>query len=912
MVALASDQRVRYLAVGGINTVAGYVVFSVVQLLFGHVISYLGSVLVSHAITSTVAFVLYRRLVFRVSGHTLVDFVRFQSVYLIPLVANLLALPALVGIAGWNVYVAQASIVVVTVIVSYVGHKYFSFRRGRAPALEGSRAAETGESTVEGHGARSPGAVLAYWSNRPATVYAATAVASSIATVKALRLWVPDWSVPFYYGTDAVLSQAGFKTVVETGWYEEQPLLGAPHGQVFYDWKISDNLGYLFPFIGRFFTHDANLLLNLYFVLGFPAAALAAAWFLRRVGVSGPMTVALATLYALAPYHFLRGENHLFLATYYSIPLALGVVWWILSGQPLWSPRAGLTGWRRWVGGRWLATAVILAVVASNNTYYGVFTILLIAFAGLIALIRSHSWRRFLGAVSAGVFTLVVALLNMLPPALYSLRMGTNEYAVQRFPQAVETYSLTFAQLVLPMLNHRIPFFTQLRQFYIANFPPEGEGPLLGLVAAFGFVALFAAGLYLVAGPRKGHRESDTPERRAAIGALAALTLFTFVLATWGGLSTLIGFVTSDLRGWNRIVIVIAMLALAGSGLIVDATLGRLLRRRSRTTATRPIVVAVVALAVLVVGYLDQVGPVTTPPYALTQSLYAADQRLVDGISASAGPKASILQLPYRDFPESAPINNVPDTDQLKPYVHSDTLTWSGGGIKGRPFSEWVRALERLPARDIATAAHAAGFSGVLLDTQAYVGNRGRKEASALEDSLGAPAVESDDARYRYYSFDPIASADRARYSSAELRAIGDEVVHPVIARIQPDVTTGFDGPELLKPYRPRIMLESNRDTPVTVTVHFTFSTDVPPRTFRFTAPDGSTQDVRTTRSHRGVVDLRTVVQPGRSWIDITVIDGAPLPTRIHQVTSISATRIDVVDVQLLRRLGLSQDQLSG
>lgn len=126
---LLRDDRVRFLVIGGVNTVVGYGLFVFVQRLIGDHVSYFGSVLIAHLGASLLAFFLYRHWVFRVRGNLIVDFLRFQLVYVAPLLANLLALPFLVAVAGINVYVAQAMIVVVTSVVSYVGHKFFSFRR---------------------------------------------------------------------------------------------------------------------------------------------------------------------------------------------------------------------------------------------------------------------------------------------------------------------------------------------------------------------------------------------------------------------------------------------------------------------------------------------------------------------------------------------------------------------------------------------------------------------------------------------------------------------------------------------------------------------------------------------------------------------------------------------------------------
>ncbi len=83
-----------------------------------------------------------------------------------------------------------------------------------------------------------------------------------------------------------------------------------------------------------FVAPDWPVAMNLYFLIGFPLAAMTALWFLRQCGVSRLLAVTLATLYALAPYHFIRGESHLFLASYYAIPLALALLVHVLRGEP--------------------------------------------------------------------------------------------------------------------------------------------------------------------------------------------------------------------------------------------------------------------------------------------------------------------------------------------------------------------------------------------------------------------------------------------------------------------------------------------------------------------------------------------------------------------------------------------------
>ena len=127
------DQRVAFLVVGAANTVIGISWFAVFLVTVGQVWGqpwgYLASLACSHVLSVLCAFVLYRFVVFRVRGHVLADLWRFETVYLSALAVNFVMLPLLVEIAGLPVLLAQAMIVLLTSVISWVGHKHFSFQR---------------------------------------------------------------------------------------------------------------------------------------------------------------------------------------------------------------------------------------------------------------------------------------------------------------------------------------------------------------------------------------------------------------------------------------------------------------------------------------------------------------------------------------------------------------------------------------------------------------------------------------------------------------------------------------------------------------------------------------------------------------------------------------------------------------
>src|SRR5207249_8068612 len=82
-------------------------------------------------------------------------------------------------------------------------------------------------------------------------------------------------------------------------------------------------------------SKDSAFVLNFYFLLTFPLTTLSALMVFRRFQVSyGPGLVG-SLLFAFTPYHFFRGEGHLFLSAYFLIPFIIMLILRICEG---WTP----------------------------------------------------------------------------------------------------------------------------------------------------------------------------------------------------------------------------------------------------------------------------------------------------------------------------------------------------------------------------------------------------------------------------------------------------------------------------------------------------------------------------------------------------------------------------------------------
>ena len=129
-------QAARYLLVGAWNTLFGYLLYAgLTYLLTGRIpCAYLAAALLGNVIAVTVAFLGYKWFVFRTRGNYLREYLRCWTVYGVSTVVGLAALPLVVvgltwsvGPHAWIPYLAGGLLTGVTVIISFLGHKNFSF-----------------------------------------------------------------------------------------------------------------------------------------------------------------------------------------------------------------------------------------------------------------------------------------------------------------------------------------------------------------------------------------------------------------------------------------------------------------------------------------------------------------------------------------------------------------------------------------------------------------------------------------------------------------------------------------------------------------------------------------------------------------------------------------------------------------
>jgi phosphoglycerol transferase len=414
--------------------------------------------------------------------------------------------------------------------------------------------------------------------------------------------------------------------------------------------------------------------------------------------------------------------------------------------------------------------------------------------------------------------------------------------------------------MLLPVEGHRIGELARLRASY-DQFQPfieryEYSTAALGLVGSVGFLGLLGLVMF---GRRREH-----PGLREGLGVL---NLAAVLLATTGGFGMLFGLlVTPWIRAYNRMSVVIAFLALTA----VVLGLSKLVRA-ARTARARWFVRVGLA-GILILGLLDQTTRRFVPNYASIKLAADADTTFIGRVEAMLPAGSQVYQLPLVRFPEAAAPGSIAPYESLRPYLHSQSLRWSFGAMKGRYASAWQEAVATQPVDAmVRTLAHAE-FLGILVDRAGYA-DRGVALVDELRHRLTTIPIESPDGRYAFFNMMAYVATLRNGMSPEAWQEARTSDLSPVVASwvsgfYPRDGQTG-ERSNIWSNGRSELCLLNPTDRPRRIVLSMTLST-LPdaPASVRITGPEGAS-DYRVD-SRGQVFETTLTVPPGRVVLGFT------------------------------------------
>ena len=520
---------------------------------------------------------------------------------------------------------------------------------------------------------------------------------SLIVAVITWRLWNANLRVPIFSAKgDAAWTLVSVKGIMEHGWYESNPNLAAPFGQLNYDFPVyvAETAKVLMVKVVALVLSNPVVVLNFLILAGFPLIAFTSFLVLRALAFGRGIALVCSVLFATSPLHFLLAPAQAWLAIYAAIPFSCYLIIAVLGDRALFakrdsgSSRLGM----RWLSRRSVITLVMCVLVGCFGLNYAEFTCILVGVGGVLAFTMRRRVSVLVTTVIVIMAITVPVIASAIPDLAYRASHGTNAVVAHRIPVEVYEYALQPIQLVLPQVGDRIPLlahFTERLDGDLSSaarpFLPMDLGPEMsvGLISAIGLIWL----LWIIIATSLGRRRDEPLANTVAIATLLAI-----LLGMGSGGSVLFNYlVTASLQVWTRISFLIAFLAVVGLALLLERVC-RLTRTKSHGRWLTFAVLAVVLFA----GVFEGTSNRFIPAYGEIGTTWHDDAAFVAEVQHSLPANSMVLELPYVPYPEAALPSGFTSYEPQVPYLHSTTLRWSGGAMAGRS-TDWLASWSGAP-----------------------------------------------------------------------------------------------------------------------------------------------------------------------------------------------------------------------
>ena len=562
-----------------------------------------------------------------------------------------------------------------------------------------------------------------------------------------------NWRAPLTYDGDSLYYLTVTKRLAEGSGYLINSRQGYPFLSRLIDFPGSDAGSLLALWLGAKLTGSEVLANNGYYLLGFPFAALAAFWTLRRFDLSTAGSVTCALLFSMLPFHFLR-LPHLYYTWYFVIPL---FCWYAAKlfdgGEEIFGNKAVLT--TRGLHG------LALMALACFGVYYAWFGSITLFVGAVLGWLRQRSRRPFCFGIVAVFFVGMGVAANLAPNVLLVSKYGKNDQIAKRAPLESEVYGLKIAQMLLPRPRHRSEALADLTKQYSRSFPNVNENSFaaLGFIGSVGFLVLLCSAIVY------------SPSADGQIRLLylfGIISLLMVLIATIGGFSALFAeFVTPQIRGWNRISIFIAFMSLAAVAIMVD----RLEANDKKARSPRRLSAALF-VAIGFVGLWDQTTRAKVADIQAMQAAYFKDAAFFRAVEQSVPAGSAIYQLPYMIFPESPNQESLGSYDMGKGFLHSRDAKWSFGVAAGRDGSDFFSNLACKPIGIQLEIARFLGFAGVFVDRRGYADRAESLSVEIARELVDATVLEDEDHNMLFYPFATLPAVKSKEQLSPSARTL--------------------------------------------------------------------------------------------------------------------------------------------
>lgn len=513
-------------------------------------------------------------------------------------------------------------------------------------------------------------------------------------------------------------------------------IIGINAGQgltVFIQSIFSSNLeGAFLHRIGMFlcclFFDNFGTAVNFYYFFGYILVALGMYLAMRFIYIEPWISACAGLLYTFLPYHYLRGESHVFLACFYMVPLACAVIVRLMKKDKKESKTF------------YIKCFVIAILMGMTDIYYSVFWAIILAFTCVYILVNSFDWKRagfvlcyaFIPFGCIGIVN-IPYLMNLISEKSSLTANFVGGSGSERTLNDLLFYGLRVVQLVSPIQNHRLGvlanFRNNLDQYLGAD---ETRMVTLGLIMSIGFIITVCVVLLSI----------DKNEICNKLKKYGVLNIFILLVASIGGLNIFVGLLSANIRCYNRMSIFIAAFSLMA--------LAELVQHWWTVKNKNRFIIIVICLLSLI-GVWDQTAPFSREEYTENWNLDHNIKDAVQKIDAMSKDNARILMFPIILKNDDARIHDMRNYEQSWPRLYSDNLQWI---MKSKDNEQWLSAMSVLPLTEQLKYFIVEDVDGIWLDENGYSADEFATVKNTLDDVVGEPVVVSETGKQYYYSLE--------------------------------------------------------------------------------------------------------------------------------------------------------------
>ena len=467
------------------------------------------------------------------------------------------------------------------------------------------------------------------------------------------RNGVWDLDRPLFLEGDASYLYVLAKTILDTGWIWNHPLLSYPYGYLTFAFPFLGFLDCVLVMLASFLTGDCFAAANLALMLSMVLAGVFAFFCIRLLEGTRTAAFVIALLYVFIPAAYYRNISHFGIQLHSIPPLATGAVVIFTDF------------WRR-LTGRQITTLFFLIFVCSFSiVYFPFFALLCSGTALLFGFSYSEDKKRFLKYGCAVILTILLGFTLNYGPAFVVMRKysGVRENII-RYPVEADLYGLRIRDLLRPVDANPFPPLRALAQkINEVNYPlsTENTGARMGTVFSFGFLlllaVLFTRGKIRLGDPSLGM-------------ALSLLVLICVLWGTIGGFGSLFNLLVSPaLRSLNRISHFIAFFcAVAVASLI--SVWERIFVRMPR----HKVIYAFFMIALFGFGLYDQ-RPFDSYATNPNNSVLIPTREMVTRLMERFPVGTNVLHLPFHAIERPSP--QLPHDAAGFPFLLTEGYGWS-------------------------------------------------------------------------------------------------------------------------------------------------------------------------------------------------------------------------------------------